>query len=82
MDHGLEDNNGREILTSVSGLQEVVAQIKNRGIEVEDNGLTYVSLNPTEINSEAEQEKLAEMIEELEENEDVVNVFAGYNYEE
>jgi transcriptional/translational regulatory protein YebC/TACO1 len=82
MDHGLEDNKGKEILTSVLGLQEVVAQMKNRGIEVIDSGLTYVCLNPTLINSEAELEKLAEMIEDLEENEDVINVYGGYDYEE
>jgi len=82
MDHGLEDNKGKEILTSVSGLQEVVSQMKNRGIEVIDYGLTYVCLNPTVIKSETELSKLAEMIEELEENEDVVNVYGGYDYEE
>lgn len=82
MDHGLEDNRGKEILTSVSGLQEVVAQMKNRGIEVVDYGLNYVCLNPTVIKSEVELDKLAEMIEELEGNEDVVNVYGGYDYEE
>jgi transcriptional/translational regulatory protein YebC/TACO1 len=29
-----------------------------------------------------ELDKLAEMIEELEENEDVINVYGGYDYEE
>jgi len=82
MDHGLEDVKGKEILTSVSGLQEVVAEMKNKGIEVVESGLTYVCLNPIMINSEVELEKLAEMIDELEENEDVVNVFGGYDYEE
>jgi len=82
MDHGLEDNNGKEILTSVLGLQEVVSQMKNRGIEVVDHGLTYVCINPTLIKSVTELDKLAEMIEEIEENEDVVNVYGGFDYEE
>lgn len=82
MDHGLEDSNEKEVLTSVSGLQEVTAQLKNRGIEVVESGLTYVCKNPTTITSEAEMDRLIEMIEELEENEDVVNVYGGYSYEE
>ncbi len=82
MDYGLEDNNEREILTSVAGLQEVLAQMKNRGIEVIDSGLAYICLNPTVIRSKVDLEKLLEMIDDLEENEDVISVYGGYDYEE
>ena len=68
------------ILTEVNDLNEVVKKIKEIGLIVLNSESVLRANNPTMLNSEDEVGKIMDMIEELEENDDVISVFAGFDY--
>jgi YebC/PmpR family DNA-binding regulatory protein len=80
IDDGVIDFEEKTILVESLDLNSFVKKVEERGLRVERFGLSLRSSNPVMLNSEDEVAKIMDMIEELEENDDVINVFAGFDY--
>jgi len=80
IDVGAIDFDGNIVLTEVNNLSEVTKKIEEMNLVVVRSELILKSNNPTMLNSEEEVAKIMDMIDELEENDDVINVFAGFDY--
>lgn len=82
IDNGALDFEENTVLTDVADLKKINIKIEEMGLEIVKTGIIYKSKAPVELKSEKELDKMMEMIELLEENDDVVNVFAGFDYHE
>ena len=82
IDAGAIDFEGEIILTKPADLKKVVDKAGELGLEIEESQLSMRAKQPVELKSEDELERMMEMIEKLEENDDVINVFAGFDYHE
>lgn len=80
IDAGAIDFEENIILVEMSNLNSLVKKVQEMGLKIEKSGLILKSNNPIMLNSEDEVSKIVDMIEELEENDDVINVFAGFDY--
>ncbi|MDD2483364.1 MAG: YebC/PmpR family DNA-binding transcriptional regulator [Candidatus Shapirobacteria bacterium] len=80
IDAGAVDFDGNIILTEPNGLNEMVKKVEEMGLKIERSELSMRANNPIMLSSEDEVGKILDMIEELEENDDVINVFAGFDY--
>jgi len=54
--------------------------LEDKGIKIESAALVYKSKSPVNLKNETEVENILDLIEELEENDDIVNVFAAFDY--
>jgi len=77
IDFGLEDINDQLIWTKVENLQKLVEELDRREIDYEEKSLVYKAVNPMKVEDEASLEKMFDLIEALEENEDVINVYVS-----
>jgi len=77
IDAGLEDVDGKVLWTDSASLQKVVGELEKKGIGYEEKKLAYRASNPMKIEDEESLEKMFDLIEALEENEDVVNVYVS-----
>jgi len=68
------------VVTEVTDLAKIKEKIEEMGLAIVSSGLVYKCQNPTLLSSETELEKLLDMIDELEDNDDVINVFSGFDY--
>ena len=82
IDAGATDFDDKLIYTEVTNLNNLTKKVEEMGIEVVESKIVMKPKNPIMLSSEDELNKLLEMIEELEENDDVVAVFAGFDYHE
>lgn len=80
IDAGADDFEENIILTAPENLNNLKSKIEEMGLVVIRSELVLRSNSPVMLNSEEEVEKIINMEEELEENEDVLNVFAGFDY--
>lgn len=80
IDVGVREVEGKLVITEVSDFGKVRNKIKEMGIKIESSGLVYKCRGNTMLASEEEVGKILDMIDELEENDDVINVFAGFDY--
>jgi len=80
IDVGAVDFDGNIVLVKPSNLNEAVKKIEEMELKIVDSELVLRADNPTVLNSEEEVAKIMDMIDELEENDDVINVFAGFDY--
>ncbi len=80
IDFGATDFEENIILTEPEDLNNLKNKIEEMGLKIEKSELSMRADNPIMLNSEDEVGKVVDMIEELEENDDVVNVFAGFDY--
>ena len=82
IDAGATDFDGTMILTKPADLKKVADKAGGQGLEVTESQLSMRAKQPVMLKDETELERMMEMIEKLEENDDVVNVFAGFDYHE
>jgi YebC/PmpR family DNA-binding regulatory protein len=81
IDFGIKDIiESKLIITEVTDFGRVRDKIVSMGLEVENSALVYKCRNNIMLASEEEVGKILDMIDELEENDDVINVFAGFDY--
>ena len=81
IDAGAIDFDENIILVEPNDLDSLLKKIEDMGgLKVIRSELVLRSNNPTMLNSKEEIEKIMDMVEELEENDDVINVFAGFDY--
>jgi len=82
IDAGVKDIDENVVITEVTDFGKVRDKIKELGLNIESSGLVYKCRRVTQLASEEEVGKILDMVDELEENDDVVNVFAGFDYVE
>lgn len=82
IDIGAVDFDDKTVLTEASKWHEVAEKMKGMGIGIEESGIVMRCKTPIILNSEDEVTKILDLIDSLEENDDVVNVFAGFDYHE
>lgn len=82
IDAGAKDFDGNSVLTEVVDLKRVEEEIKKIGLVVEESGIVMRAKSPILLDSESDLNDVVELVEYLEENDDVVNVFAGFDYHE
>lgn len=80
IDAGAVDFDGNIVLVEPTDLSASVKKIEEMGLKVTRSELTLRSNNPIMLNSEDEVAKIMDMMDEIEENDDVINVFAGFDY--
>ena len=80
IDSGVKDFEENMVITEVVDWTKVKSKIKEMGLNIVSSGLIYKCVNPIILTSEDEVEKTLDMIDELEENDDVINVFSGFDY--
>ncbi len=82
IDFGAKDFDGNIVLTEPANFKTVSDKIKSMGLEIIEERLAMRAKQPVMLTKEEEVERVMEMIEELEDNDDVINVFAGFDYYE
>lgn len=80
IDAGVKDIDGKSIITEVEDFGKVRDKVISLGLNIESSGLVYKCRRATMLTTEEEVGKILDMVDELEENDDVVNVFAGFDY--
>ena len=82
IDEGAKDINDNFITTEVTDYKKISEKIKMMGGGIKSIGLVYKCLNPVMLESEERVGKILDLVDELEDNDDVINVFAGFDYVE
>ncbi|MFA6007451.1 MAG: YebC/PmpR family DNA-binding transcriptional regulator [Candidatus Shapirobacteria bacterium] len=80
IDSGVKDLKENTVISEVTDFGRVRDKIKSMNLEIIDSGLVYRCQNPIMLKSEEEVGKILDLVDELEENDDVVNVFTGFDY--
>ena len=80
IDLGIRDIKDSLVITEVVDLKKIVEKLRSMGQEIDSSGLIYQCLSPVVLTDEMELNKVSDMIDRLEENDDIVNVFAGLDY--
>lgn len=82
IDAGAKDFDGNSILTEVADLKIVEGEARKIGLVVEESGIVMRAKSPILLDSEADLGEVIDLVDSLEENDDVINVFAGFDYHE
>lgn len=80
IDAGAIDFDDNVVLVDPKEILSFEEKIKKLGLEIIRSETTLRAINPTVLNSEEEVGEILGMIEELESNDDVINVFAGFDF--
>lgn len=80
IDAGAIDFEDNLIFTEPSSLKRVVDRAMELGMEIESSGLIMKCRQPVILESDDQVARIMELVEQLEDNEDVVNVFTGFDY--
>lgn len=80
IDFGVKEIDEDTIVTEVSDFGKVRQKISELSLSVVSAALVYKCRSNTVLSSEDEVAKILDMVDELEDNDDVVNVFAGFDY--
>jgi YebC/PmpR family DNA-binding regulatory protein len=80
IDAGAIEFEEKVILVEPDNLNNFKKRVEEMGLKVAKFESSLRSNNPIILKSEEEVSKIMDMIEELEENDDVINVFAGFDY--
>ncbi len=80
IDVGVKDFEDNTVITEVADLGRVKEKIKSMNLGINGAIIAYRCRSPIMLQKEEEVEKLVDLVDELEENDDVVNVFAGFDY--
>lgn len=80
IDSGASDFEDKIIYTDPMLLKQVTSKLDELGIGIEYSGLVMKNKSPVVLDSEEKLQKVLDLIDELEEHEDVINVFSGFDY--
>lgn len=85
MDDGAEDleidEEFIEVVTPLEAFENVRKKLVDSGLEVENASLQWIAKNSVKVEGES-SEKVVNLIEDLEDNDDVQNVYSNANFEE
>jgi transcriptional/translational regulatory protein YebC/TACO1 len=82
IDAGATDFEDKYVFTDVANLTKLTKMMSEKGLEIIESKIIMKPKNPIVLKDEDELTEIMEMIDELEENDDVVAVFAGFDYHE
>jgi YebC/PmpR family DNA-binding regulatory protein len=82
IDAGATDFEDKLVYTDVANLNKLTKVVLEIGTEVIESKIIMKPKNPILLKNDEELSEIMEMIDELEENDDVVAVFAGFDYHE
>ena len=82
IDMGAEDIDGQTVTVSNDGFKDMAAKIKTKGWEIVRAETVLKSRTPIILETDDQVGKMIDFIEELEESDDVLNVYAGFDYEQ
>jgi YebC/PmpR family DNA-binding regulatory protein len=80
IDMGAEDFDNNLVLVKVEKMNDLVNKAKNSGIVVVRSEIVYRAINPIKLENEDQLNKIMDFIGELEDNDDVIGVYAGFDY--
>jgi YebC/PmpR family DNA-binding regulatory protein len=80
IDLGADDFDGNLVLVKVENMMDLVKKSKDNGIDIAGSEIVYRAINPIKLNNEDELNKTMDFIGELEDNDDVIGVYAGFDY--
>lgn len=80
IDIGADDFDGNLVLVKTENIATFVEKTKEKGIEVIGSEIVYRAVNPIKLKNEEELNKMMDFIGELEDNDDVIGVYAGFDY--
>jgi YebC/PmpR family DNA-binding regulatory protein len=80
IDAGAIDIDGKTVIVEASSLKQMDDKAREIGMDVMEGRIVMRVKTPVMLSSEEELNKVLDMIEELEDNDDVINVFAGFDY--
>ena len=86
IDAGAEDvsyeNGAFEITTDPSDLMMVRDNLEKTGFEIENASITYLAKNPVDIDSMEKAQKVLKLLEAVEDDDDVSNVYSNFDISE
>lgn len=80
IDTGAIDVDDKTVWTEVIDLVNFTKKVQSMGMEVVKSEIVMKPINLTMLNNEEELENILDFIDSLEENDDVINVFSGFDY--
>lgn len=80
IDAGALDFEDNIVVVEAKELNNFVKRIEEMGLKVIKSEIVMKSKNPIILRSEEEVEKILDMVDSLEENDDVVSVYTGFDY--
>jgi len=80
IDLGAIDFDGALILTKVENMSDLIKKAEEKGMKIVRSEIVYRVINPIKLNNEDELNKMMDFIGELEDNDDVIGVYAGFDY--
>lgn len=78
IDLGVEDVEENYLYSSVDDMEKVAEVLKTKGWRILAKSIVMRPKSPIVLENEQEAEKVVELVEDLEDNEDVVSVFAAF----
>lgn len=80
IDLGAVDFDENTVIVEVNNFNDFVNKIRNKGLESVRSELVYRAKTPINLSNEDELNKMIYFIDELESNDDVLGVYAGFDY--
>jgi YebC/PmpR family DNA-binding regulatory protein len=80
IDFGVIDFDENIVIVEANNLNDFVNKVKNRGLEPLRSELVYRMKSPMSLSSEDELNKIMDFVDELENNDDVLGVYVGFDY--
>jgi len=80
IDTGAIDFDGNLVLVKFEDMTEFVKKAEDRGFSIVRSEVVYRAVNPIKLKNEEELDKMMDFIGELEDNDDVIGVYAGFDY--
>lgn len=80
IDMGADDFDGNLVLVKMEEMSNLIKNAEENGIKIIRSEIVYRAINPIKLNSENELNKMLDFIGELEDNDDVIGVYAGFDY--
>ena len=80
IDMGADDFDGNLVLVKIEEMSNLIKNAEENGMKIIRSEIVYRAINPIKLNSENELNKMMDFIGELEDNDDVIGVYAGFDY--
>lgn len=80
IDAGVKDLEGENIITEVADLGKILKKVREMKLPILSSGLVYKCRMPIMLSDEDQVTKMLDLVDELESNDDVINIFAGFDY--
>lgn len=80
IDMGADDFDGNLVLVKIEKMADLIEKAKINGIKIVGSEIVYRAINPIKLDNEDQLNKIMDFIGELEDNDDVIGVYGGFDY--